>query len=109
MNELIEQLLLYIPIPNEILIKYYLKILLICPHFLEEMNFCLEQQFCFDYDIFMKMLYIGLLNNHIKSYKQKLYKGTIIKRDQLNYIINSLTIELQIFHLVYAIINLFYI
>ena len=90
MNELIDQLLIYIPIPNEILIKYYLKILLICPHFLEEMNFCLEQQFCFDYDIFMKVLYIGLKNNKIKSYKQRLYKGTTIKNEQLNYIANSL-------------------
>ena len=90
MNELIDQLLLYIPIPNEILIKYYLKMLSIYPHFLEEMNFCLEQQFCFDYDIFMKVLYIGLLNNNIKSYKQRLYKGTTIKKDQLNYITNSL-------------------
>ena len=90
MNELIDQLLLYIPIPNEILIKYYLKMLSIYPHFLEEMNFCLEQQFCFDYDIFMKVLYIGLLNNNIKSYKQRLYKGTTIKSTQLNYITNSL-------------------
>ena len=90
MNELIDQLLLYIPIPNEILIKYYLKMLSIYPQFLEEMNFCLEQPFCFDYDIFMKVLYIGLLNNNIKSYKQRLYKGTTIKSTQLNYITNSL-------------------
>ena len=90
MKELIDQLLIYIPIPNEILIKYYLKMLAVCPQFFEEMNFFLEQQFCFDYDIFMKVLYIGLLNNNIKSYRQRLYKGTTIKRDQLFYISNSL-------------------
>jgi len=95
MKELIEQLLLYITIPNEILIKYYLKALAICPQLFEEMNFCLEQQFCFDYDIFMKVFYIGLINNSIKSYKKKLYKGTIIKRDQLYYITNSLNYKKQ--------------
>ena len=94
MKELIDQLIVYIPIPNEILIRYYLKALELSPQFFEEMNFALEQQFCFDYDIFMKVLYIGLINNHIKSYKQKLYKGTIIKRDQLNYIINSLNYKI---------------
>ena len=90
LKKILNQLLLPIPIPNEILIKYYLNVLAICPQFLEEMNFCLEQQFCFDYDIFMKVLYIGFLNNNIKSYKQKLYKATTIKKDQLNYIFNSL-------------------
>jgi len=90
MKKILNQLLLSIPIPNEILIKYYLSVLEICPQFLEEMNYCLEQQFCFDYDIFMKILYIGLLKNNIKSYKKKIYKATTIKKDQLNYIFNSL-------------------
>lgn len=90
MKELLEQLLIYIPIPNEILFKYYIKALKINPELLYEMNFCLEQQFCFDYDIFMKVLYMGLKNNSIETYKNKLYKSAIISMDQLNYISNSL-------------------
>ena len=92
---LIEQLLLNIKIPTAILIKYWLRAYTSESDFYHEMNYVLgkkeqvgeEDEFV----IYIRVLYHGLKEALITPFiNAKLYRGARIKKDELEYINNSL-------------------
>ena len=92
---LIEQLLLNIKIPTAILIKYWLRAYTCECDFYKEMNYILEKKEQVDKEdefiIYIRVLYHGLKEKLIIPFiNTKLYRGTKIKKDELEYIKNSL-------------------
>ena len=84
---LIQQLILNIKIPCEILVKYYLRAYTLESDFYKEMNYYLERKSGKDYETYIKVVYYSLLKQYIKpNIKEKLYRGTRIKKDELEYI-----------------------
>ena len=89
---LIEQLILNIDIPCEILIKYWLHLYTLESDFYKEMNYCLKNNiFEENYDTYIKVLYTGLLKKYILPFTESvLYRGSIIGKTELEFINNSL-------------------
>ena len=91
MKFLIEQLLVDIKIPFQILVKYWIRAYTLETPFYIDMNYSLERKLGNDYDIFIRVLYHGLLTKSITPLiNQKLYRGAIIKIKEIEYIKNSL-------------------
>ena len=91
MKFLIEQLLVDIKIPFQILVKYWIRAYTLETPFYQDMNYSLERKLGNDYDIFIRVLYHGLLTKSITPLiNQKLYRGAIIKIKEIEYIKNSL-------------------
>ena len=75
--------------PIELLIKYWLR-LYSCSDFSKLINENLKNKTENKYGIFTQVLYDGLNKNNIEPFlNQKLYRGGIITKDELNKIINS--------------------
>ena len=84
---LIQQLILNITIPFEILIKYYLRAYTLQSDFYKEMNYCLERKKGKDYETYIKVLYHSLHLEYIKpAEEKKLFRGSVIKKEELEYI-----------------------
>ena len=91
LKELIEQLLIDIKIPFEILIKYWFRAYTIESQFYKELNFILTNELNDDFNIYVKVLYYGLINKVIKPFiADTLYRGSKIKLEELNHIKNAL-------------------
>ena len=90
-KELIEQLFLKSKVPLQILIKYWLRAYTIQSTFYSQMNIYLRERLGNQFDTYIKVLYYGLKQNYISSCIDKeLFRGGIITKDELKYIINSL-------------------
>ena len=90
LNNLILQLILNKAIPCEILIKYYLRAYTLESDFYKEMNYCLERNLGKKYETYIEVVYHSLLQNYIlPAQEKKLYRGSRIKRKELEYINNS--------------------
>ena len=91
LEDLIQQLIVsYITIPIQILIKYYLRAYTIESSFYKEMNYLLERKNGDNYETYIKVLYHSLLLKYIKpATEEKLYRGTRIKKSELEYIKKS--------------------
>ena len=84
---LLNQLLLDKKIPEEILVKYWLRLYTLKSHFYEEMNKYLLKKMGPDYDIYIKALYFGLKKGHFKSHiEDTLYSGSIISLKELQFL-----------------------
>ena len=91
MKKLIDQLILEIKVPCEILVKYWLRAYTLETYFYKEMNNYLTRNAGEDFDIYIRVLYHSLLIKAIiPSIYRNLYRGAKIKTDELNYIDNSL-------------------
>ena len=93
LTKLIEQLIIDIKIPCEILVKYWLRAYTFETDFYHEMNKYLKKNFgkCEDLYIFIRVLYYSLSIKAINPLLDiELYRGSKIKKDELNYIDNSL-------------------
>ena len=90
-KNLIEQLLLKIRIPCDILAKYWLRAYTLESNFYKEMNDYLENKLGNNYDIYVKVLYYNLKEKLIKTTNEtKLYRGAKIKKEEIEYIKESL-------------------
>ena len=91
MKILIEQLLVNVKIPIQILVKFWLRAYTLESNFYREMNYSLERKLGNDFDIYIKALYQGLLTKSITPLiEQKLYRGAKINKKELDFIKNSL-------------------
>ena len=91
LKELIEQLLLNIKIPFQILIKYWLRAYTMETNFYKTMNKELRERSSNRYDILIKVLYHGLNQKYITPFiENNLYRGSSITKKELQYIIKSL-------------------
>ena len=87
---LIQQLILNIKIPCEILVKYYLRAYTLESVFYKEMNYYLMNESGKDYETYIKVLYFSLRQKYIEpEVNKKLYRGTRIKKEELKYIENA--------------------
>ena len=68
LKEIIEQLFLNITIPDEILLKYWIRAYTVESYFYSEMNKKLERKFGKDYENYIKVLYNGLKKEYIKPF-----------------------------------------
>lgn len=109
-KELIEQLFLKSKVPLQILIKYWLRAYTIESTFYSQMNIYLRERLGNQFDTYIKVLYYGLKQNYISSCIDKeLFRGGIITKDELKYIINSLDKKKRISQDVFVIINLIFL
>ena len=84
---LMQQLILNIKIPCEILIKYYLRAYTLNSSFYKEMNYCLDKKSGEDYETYVKVVYHSLHLEYIKPAKEKkLFRGTVIGMKELEKI-----------------------
>ena len=94
MKNLIEQLLTEESIPFQILVKYWVRAYTAETNFYKHMNFELERrkgENKNDFDIYIKILYKGLLNKVINPLiEEKLYRGAKIKKSELEKMKESL-------------------
>ena len=93
-TDLIQQLITpNTSIPGQILIKYYLRVYTSESNFYKNMNSALIHGLNEDiYDTYIKVCYHSLLSNYIKpAIEKKLYRGTRIKKSELEYIKNSIS------------------
>ena len=91
MKKLIQQLLIDTKIPFPVLVKYWVRAYTLESFFYKDMNFYLEKKSGNIFDIFIRVLYQGLLKNIITHYnKDTLYRGALIKKNEINYIKTSL-------------------
>ena len=93
LTKLIEQLIIDIKIPCAILVKYWLRAYTFETDFYHEMNKYLKKNFgkCEDFYTFIRVLYYSLSIKEINPLLDiELYRGSKIKKDELNYIDNSL-------------------
>ena len=92
MKNLIEQLLIDVKIPFQILVKYWIRAYTFETLFYKEMNYSLQTKIGNeDYDIYIRTLYQGLSTNAIKPLiDETLYRGSIIQLDEINKIKESL-------------------
>ena len=91
MSNLIEQLLVDVKIPIQILVKFWLRAYSLESNFYREMNYSLRRKLGNDFDIYIKTLYQGLLTKSINPFiEQILYRGSKINKKELDYINNSL-------------------
>lgn len=103
MKSLIEQLLIKVEIPLKILVKYWIRAYTSETKFYRNMNFALLERklgnnLKLNVDIFIRILYKGLLNKSITpSIDEKLYRGSIMKKEELKYIKDSLNKKKKIF------------
>ena len=92
MKNLIEQLLIDVNIPLQILVKYWIRAYTLESLFYYELNYALIKYTKNDYDIFLRILYQGLINKAIIPFiDQTLYRGSRIKKDELKYIQEALS------------------
>ena len=109
LKNLINQLLVDTPIPIPILVKYWVRLYTLESKFYGEMNYTLIKKLNNDFDIYIRVLYQGLKIKAIKPLiDYDLYRGSIIKLKEINYIKESLKRKRKIYQDVYAIINHFY-
>ena len=91
MHELIQQLLLNTKIPFPVLVKYWARAYTLESNFYRQMNIDLVKKAGNIFDVFIRVLYQGLLNNIIVYFNEKtLYRGALIKLDEIKYIKDSL-------------------
>ena len=91
MKNLIEQLLLNVKIPPQILVKYWLRAYTLESFFYREMNYYLERKIGNDFDVYIKVLYQGLtIKSIFPLINEKLYRGAKMKKKEMAYIVNSL-------------------
>ena len=83
MKNLIEQLLIDVKIPFQILVKYWIRAYTFETLFYKEMNYSLLTRIGNDdYDIYIRTLYQGLSTNAIKPLiDETLYRGAVIQLD----------------------------
>ena len=92
LNELTKQLLIDTKIPIQILVKYWIRIYTIESPFYHEMNFTLNEKKNNDFDVYIRVLYQGLITKSIKPLiDQILYRGSKINIKEKNYILESLS------------------
>ena len=88
---LTQQLLLDIKIPIPILVKYWIRAYTVHSPFYREINYTLIKKLNNDFDTFIRVLYQGLITKSIKPLiDEKLYRGSMIKIKEINYIKESL-------------------
>ena len=91
MENLIQQLMIDVKIPLQILVKYWVRAYTFETSFYKEMNNSLMRKTRKEFDIFIRILYYGLINKIIEPLiNQKLYRGALIKKEEIKYIENSL-------------------
>ena len=91
LKNLINQLLVDTPIPIPILVKYWVRLYTLESKFYGEMNYTLIKKLNNDFDIYIRVLYQGLKIKAIKPLiDYDLYRGSIIKLKEINYIKESL-------------------
>jgi len=91
LKNLINQLLVDTPIPIPILVKYWVILYTLESKFYGEMNYTLIKKLNNDFDIYIRVLYQGLKIKAIKPLiDYDLYRGSIIKLKEINYIKESL-------------------
>ena len=93
MKELIEQLLMdpKTKIPLPILVKYWVRAYTLQTLFYKEMNYILEEKSSNEYDTFIRVLYYGLKKKILIPYvNTNLYRGALIKQEEIDYIEQSL-------------------
>ena len=89
-NYLIEPLLLLKYVPIEIVCKYWARVYTINSDFYKELNNRLMNSEIKLYDIYIRTLYLGLESNSLFSnIKDKLYRGSVINKSEIERIINS--------------------
>lgn len=118
MKNLIDQQLINVEIPLKILVKYWIRAYIAETKFYKNMNFLLLERKLedkednsndsTDFDIFIRVLYKGLLNKSNNPLIDKnLYRRSIIKKEELEYIKDSLNKKKRVFQDVYVITKLF--
>ena len=91
MKALIEQLLVDVKIPVQIVVKFWLRAYTLESNFFREMNYSLERKLGNDFDIYIKAVYQGLLTKSIKPLiEEKLYRGAKINKKEIDFINDSL-------------------
>ena len=91
-KELISQLLVDTNIPIPILVKYWIRAYTIQSNFYGDINYTLIKKLNNDFDIYIRVLYQGLKIKAIKPLiDANLYRGSIIKLKEINYIKESLS------------------
>ena len=92
LEDIINQLLLIeTKIPIQILVKYWIRAYTLQTPFYGELNLTLMKKLNNDFDIFIRVLYQGLMAKAIKPVIDKtLYRGSVIKLEEINKIKESL-------------------
>ena len=98
--KLIQQLFLKAVIPCQILVKYYLRAYTLQSAFYSQMNKSLQKYLVEDYQLvknyetYIKVVYHGLLSKYIPfKIDCKLFRGTRIKKKELDFIKNALKLK----------------
>ena len=90
-KKLIEQLLIDIKIPIEILVKYWIRVYTIESPFYKELNYFLLKKSNNDFKVFIKVLYQALISKAIKPFiDNTLYRGSKIQITEVNLIKKAL-------------------
>ena len=87
-KELINLLIPLDYIPNEILCKYYSKIYTFESDFYKNLNLSLLKNDNEKYLPYIKMMYEGIKLNVFESYNKTLYRGSKLKKDEIDQIYN---------------------
>ena len=89
-NYLINQLFMIKTIPIPSLIKYWIRAYTLESNFYREMNQYLLNKFGADYDIYIRALYYGLVNNSIPYYiDSTLYRGALISTKEVEEMLST--------------------